>query len=153
MQLQILQIAPTKDKNLLAIEQEYEKRIKPFANLTTTTLKPSKSDQCKQAQEEEKDKFLPRLDPKANIIALDENGPQLSSQQFAEAIQKTRDHGPGRIQFLIGGSHGLHPEVRKKANQTLSLSKMTFTHEMVRIFLKEQLYRAFTIIENRTYHK
>ena len=153
MQIQILQIAATKDKNLLALEQIYEKRISPFAKLQSTTLKASKSDDPKRAQQEELEQFQAKLNSEATIIALDETGKPATSEEFAKILQKIKDHGPGKVQFLIGGSNGLHPDIRKQAHQILSLSKMTFTHEMVRVFLKEQLYRAFTIIANKRYHK
>lgn len=153
MKILILQIAPTKDKNLLALEQEFEKRLSPFFDLTTTTLPASKSDDREKSRAEEAALILPKLDRAAHIIALSHTASQLSSEDFAELIRTQRDHGPGRIQFLIGGSHGLHEDVLAAANQTLSFSKMTFTHEMVRVFLKEQLYRAACILAGKRYHK
>ena len=142
MQIQILQIAPTKDQNLAALEKEYEKRLRPFFKLETLTIPLKKEDT-----------LIKHLDPDAHIIALSPDAKQLTSEDFASLIKKTRDSGPGRIQFLIGGSDGLSPEILKAAHQSLSFSKMTFTHEMIRVFLKEQLYRAATIIAGKRYHK
>jgi 23S rRNA (pseudouridine1915-N3)-methyltransferase len=142
MQIQILQIAPTKDANIAALEAEYEKRLRPFFKLESITIPLKKEDT-----------LIKHLDPDAHIIALSPDASQLSSTDFATLIKKTRDHGPGRIQFLIGGSHGLHESVLAAAHQTLSFSKMTFTHEMIRVFLKEQIYRAATIIAGKRYHK
>ena len=86
------------------------------------------------------------------MIVLDERGKQLSSPEFANREQ--RDFGPGKIQLVIGGSHGLDDSsIRKRANLVLGFSRMTFTHEMVRVFLKEQIYRAFTILIGKHYHK
>lgn len=153
MRIQILQIGKTKEAALASLEAEYEKRLQPFAKLENLTFQPSKRDLREQVQEEEKDEFLSKLDSQCLIIALDERGKQLSSEEFAQRIEKERDQGSGKIQFLIGGSHGLHPEVLAAANEHFSLSKMTFTHEMVRIFLKEQIYRAFTILAGKKYHK
>lgn len=153
MQIKILQISPTKDKNLLALEREYEKRLQAFAKLETITLPASKSDQRERVQADERDSFLKKLDKSATIIALDELGKHMTSQELAEFIRKERDFGPGHIQFLIGGSHGLHPDVLALAHHKVALSKMTFTHEMVRVFLKEQVYRAFTILAGKRYHK
>lgn len=153
MKIQIIQIAQTKNKNILALEQEYEKRLGPFMKVESITLPASKADKRDRVQSEEKDAFLKKIDRDAYVIALDERGKQLTSEDFAKLIREKRDHGPGRIQFLIGGSHGLHPEVLEVANQKISLSKMTFTHEMVRVFLKEQLYRAAAILAGKTYHK
>ena len=153
MKIQILQVARTKDKNLSTLEAEFEKRLSPFMQLETVTVAASKSDNREKSRAEEAAHLLKKLDSGAHIIALDERGPQLSSEAFADLIREQRDHGPGRIQFIIGGSNGLAAEVLSKANQTLSLSKMTFTHEMVRVFLKEQLYRAATILAGKRYHK
>lgn len=153
MKIQILQIAPTKDKNILALEQEFEKRLSPFMQLESVTLPASKSDEREKSQVEEAATMQPKLDRDAYIIALVPTATQLSSEDFAELIRTKRDHGPGCIQFLIGGSHGLHNDLLSVAHQKLSLSKMTFTHEMVRVFLKEQLYRAACILAGKRYHK
>lgn len=153
MRIQILQVAKTKESAIAALEAEYEKRLQPFAKLESITLSASKRDERAQVQGEEFDSFMQKLDRNARIIALDERGKQLTTEEFAELIRKERDHGTGKIQFLIGGSHGLHPDVLAAAHEKISLSKMTFTHEMVRVFLKEQIYRAFTILAGKKYHK
>lgn len=153
LKIQILQVSKTKDSHLGALEAEYEKRLSAFVQLESLTLAASKKDAREVVQAEEKEAFFKKLDRDARIIALDERGKMLTTEEFAELIKKERDFGTGKIQFLIGGSHGLHPDVLKAAHQTLSLSKMTFTHEMVRVFLKEQLYRAFTILAGKKYHK
>lgn len=153
MRIQILQVGKTKDVALAGLEAEYEKRMQPFAKLENLTFQASKRDLREQVQEEEKADFLSKMDSQGLIIALDEKGKEMSSEAFAKRIEKERDHGSGKIQFLIGGSHGLHPEVLAAAHERISLSQMTFTHEMVRVFLKEQLYRAFTILAGKKYHK
>ena len=116
------------------------------------TLKASKHDD-ESARLDESEAILKKLDRDYFVIALDERGKEMSSPEFAELIREQRDFGPGKIQFIIGGSHGLHDSVRKRANLVLGFSKMTFTHEMMRVFLKEQIYRAFTILIGKTYHK
>ena len=153
MQIQILQIAPTKDKHLAALEAEFEKRLGPFAKLETLSLPASKADQRERVQKEEREHFLAKLNSQACIVALDEKGKELTSEAFAEFLREQRDFGPGKVQFLIGGSHGLHPDILDKAQHKIALSQMTFTHEMVRVFLKEQLYRAYTILAGKRYHK
>lgn len=153
MKIQILQVAPTKDKAIASIEAELEKRISGFADLSTVTLQASKSDHRERCREEERERVLEKLDKDAYVIALSHTAKQLSSTEFAELVRDKRDFGPGRIQFLIGGSHGLHEDVLAAAHHQLSFSKMTFTHEMIRIFLKEQIYRAFAILAGKTYHK
>lgn len=153
MRIQILQISKTKESAIAELEAEYEKRLSAFASLESLTLPASKKDEREAVQLEEKESFLKKLDRDARIIALDERGKQMTTEEFAELLRKERDFGSGRIQFLIGGSHGLHADVLASAHQSLSLSKMTFTHEMVRVFLKEQVYRAFTILAGKKYHK
>lgn len=153
MKIQILQVGKTKEAALASLEAEYEKRLTPFAKLESITMSPSKRDDREQVQAEEKEAFLEKLDPACRIIALDERGKLLTTPEFAELLLKERDFGSGKVQFLIGGSHGLHPDVLAAAHQSLSLSKMTFTHEMVRVFLKEQVYRAFTLLAGKKYHK
>ncbi len=153
MRIQILQVAPTKDASIRALEQEFEKRLQPYVKLETVVLPACKKDERAVAQAEEMAAFLSKLDPEAHIVALDERGEQMDSPAFAAWLEKTRDFGPGKIQFLIGGSHGLHPDLLKRAHQRLSFSKMTFTHEMIRVLLKEQIYRACMILAGKSYHK
>ncbi len=153
MRIQILQVGKTKESAIAELEAEYEKRLQAFTKLENLTFAPSKRDDREQVQAEEKEAFLEKLDPASRIIALDEHGKLVTTSEFAALILKERDFGSGKIQFLIGGSHGLHPDVLAAAHQTLALSKMTFTHEMVRVFLKEQVYRAFTLLAGKKYHK
>jgi 23S rRNA (pseudouridine1915-N3)-methyltransferase len=153
MKISILQIAKTKDTNLLALEEEFEKRTKSFAKIQSQAVPASKSDDPQKSQQEEAKSLLKNLDPRAYKIALTPDAKQLTSTKFAELIKEQRDYGLGHIQFIIGGSHGLHPDVLAAADLGLSFSKMTFTHEMIRVFLKEQIYRAFTIMAGKRYHK
>lgn len=120
--------------------------------MEVVTLKASKNDN-ESARAEEAKTILKKINSDHFVIVLDERGKQLTSPEFAELIREKRDFGPGKIQFIIGGSHGLDEHVRKHANLVLGFSKMTFTHEMVRVFLKEQIYRAFTILVGKAYHK
>jgi 23S rRNA (pseudouridine1915-N3)-methyltransferase len=87
------------------------------------------------------------------IVALDERGKHITSQEFAEHIVKWRDNSGGRIAFILGGANGHSEEVRQKADFVLSLGKMTLPHMLARVVLIEQLYRAYTIINNHPYHK
>lgn len=153
VKIEILQIAKTKDASVAALEADYEKRLSAFAQLSLVTLEASRSDERERAQAEECERFLAKLNPDAALLVLDERGKQLTSPNFAEWIREQRDFGPGQIQCLIGGSHGLNPALIAKADLHLSLSKMTFPHELIRPFFKEQLYRAFMILAGRRYHK
>lgn len=153
LKLQILQVSPTKDAPLKTLEAEYEKRLQAFVKLETITVPACKKDDRTEAQQEEAEDLEKHLDPHALLVALDERGQTMTSEEFAVWLGKVRDFGEGKVQFLIGGSHGLHPELMNKAKLRLAFSKMTFTHEMIRVFLKEQLYRACTILAGKTYHK
>lgn len=153
LKVQILQVGETKEASILSLENEYEKWLSKDIKMESLSVKASKSDDRSLAQEEEKTRLIEKLDQDAYTIALDERGKQLTSEAFAELIQKERDFGPGKIQFLIGGSNGLHPELIEAADLQLSFSKMTFTHEMIRPFLKEQIYRAYAILKGKRYHK
>lgn len=153
MKIQILQVSETRDANLKALEKEFEKRLSAFVKLENIILPASKSDERERVQNDEKKAILEKLDGDAFRLALDEKGKQFTSEEFAKRILEIRDFGGGKIQFIIGGSHGLHPDVLKESDLILSFSKMTFTHEMIRVFLKEQIYRATTILAGKTYHK
>jgi len=153
MNIKIIQVGQTKEAPLKTLEAEYEKRLKAFIKLETITIQSCKKDDRTQAQKEEADEIRKHLDKNALIVALDENGQEMTSEEFAKWISHVRDFGEGKIEFVIGGSHGLHPDLQSQAKTIISFSKMTFTHEMIRVFLKEQLYRAFMILSNKTYHK
>lgn len=153
MNIQILQVSPTKEAPLKTLEAEYEKRLQAFVKLETITVPACKKDNRAEAQRQEAEALEKHLDPRALLVVLDERGQAMTSEEFAKWLGKVRDFGEGKVQFLIGGSHGLHPELMNKAKLKLAFSKMTFTHEMIRVFLKEQLYRACTILAGKTYHK
>ncbi len=145
MKIHILQVGKTKEKAYAVIEDEFLKRLGPFCDLKTTTIKTS--DQATENAELQK-----KIPENHTVIALDLRGKQMTSEAFADFIRNQRDHEGGKIAFLIGGPHGFTDETLKKADHILSLSKMTFTHQMVRLFLLEQLYRASTILSGKTYH-
>lgn len=101
----------------------------------------------------EAEKILKRVSPDSILVALDERGKGFSSEGLAGFIKKSMDSGAKEISFVVGGSLGLGEKVRERSDLVLSLSQMTFTHQMVRIILLEQIYRAFTIIRGEPYHK
>ena len=152
MKIQIIEISRTKDKRLSALEGEYQKRLTPYAKIEEIILPASKFDDHTRTQNEEKSTIEKHLNPRAVIIALDEHGKEFTSQEFANFLGKHKDKG-AELQFLIGGSHGLHPDVLGGATARISLSLMTMPHELVRVVFKEQLYRAFTILAGKPYHK
>ncbi len=138
LKVTILKIGKLK-KEYIEAEKEFLKRLQAFADVTVETKKDD-------------DAIAKALDPRTHIIALDIEGKQFDSEGFAEVIRDQRDFGKGAITFLIGGPHGFPQAIREKAHLKLSFSKLTFTHQIAYIVLLEQIYRAFTIIENKKYH-
>ncbi len=135
---------------------EYEKRLKPFAKIDVTEI-PEGSAGAKKPDEQktrtkEAGSLLFSLPDNAFVVALDETGKNLSSEDFAKRIEKESESGRA-IVFFVGGSWGLAEEVRKRADLVLSFGKETLPHILARIVLLEQLYRAETIIKGKTYHK
>jgi 23S rRNA (pseudouridine1915-N3)-methyltransferase len=137
-------------------EEEYLKRLKKFVNYKWTEVKPVKITRGISDEEvirKEGEHIFEKLEHGDYLIALDKGGRQYSSEGFASLIKKLSDENRGQVCFTIGGPLGLSEDVKKRANQTISLSEMTLTHEMVRLILTEQIYRALTIIEGHKYHK
>lgn len=157
MQITILQIGKTKHDFVLQAEAEYLKRLQAWVKVNIITLREistdSDSETARQkAKIQEGERLLGSLPEKSFLVVLDETGKQFTSPDFAKLIQKNRDFEGANLTFLIGGPFGLSDAVRKRSNLLLSFSKFTFTHEMIRMLLLEQIYRSFTIISNKTYH-
>jgi len=147
----ILAIGKIKEKHFQAAIGEYLQRLQPYARVNVVELpfSPFKEGQAANAKKQEGEKILKFLatKPDARIIAMDEHGQNLSSREFSDFLDK-----PGTFIFVIGGTAGLSEEVLAKAESKLALSAMTFPHEMARLFLCEQIYRAATIQKGKAYH-
>jgi 23S rRNA (pseudouridine1915-N3)-methyltransferase len=115
-------------------------------------IKNTKNLSEKQQKEKEGEAILNKLNPTDLLILLDENGKQKTSVEFSEYLQKKMNSGLKQLVFVIGGPYGFSDAVYQKSQGKISLSKMTFSHQMVRLFMVEQLYRAFTILRNEPYH-
>lgn len=159
MNIDIIVIGDVKEKYLRDAIAEYEKRLKPYANLTTYELKearlsanPSEKD-IEQAIEIEGQEILGKINPRAYVCALCVEGKQLSSEDLSARMDSITVDGYNDLVFIIGGSNGLSPEVKKRANLKLSFSKMTFPHQLMRVILLEQIYRGFRILRGEPYHK
>jgi len=137
--IKIIAIGKVKERYISEGINEYEKRLRPFCKLEILELKD-------ETKEKESEKLAKYVDNKAFV--LDAKGQQFSSEEFAEFLKGQE----GDIKLIVGGSDGITDEVKKKA-KLISLSKMTFLHEMTRLIIMEQIYRAFMIINNRIYHK
>lgn len=155
MKLEFLFLGKTKDNYLEEGITQYCKRLKHYSPLSIKTLKPrvKKNWSPLQCMEYEAKLLLDNTPKGAIIVALDSRGKQYTSEGMAELIGRWQARGGRQVEFLIGGAYGLHREVLAQADDVISLSKMTFTHDMVRLFLLEQIYRAFTIQKGEKYHK
>ena len=138
---------------------EYSKRLSKYCNLTITELNdekipsnPNESDNLIVKNKEGKN-IINHLKKDSYIIALDPNGKQMQSEEFADKIEKISTNYNSTITFIIGGSLGISSEVLQVCNEKISFSKMTFPHQLFRVLLLEQIYRGFKIINNENYHK
>jgi 23S rRNA (pseudouridine1915-N3)-methyltransferase len=153
LNITIICIAKTKEKYFIEPFQEYKKRLLPYANINLKEIpacKLTNTNNISMVKKEEGKKILKAINPAHAVIILSEDGMQASSEDFAKHMINWQEKGS--LQFIIGGAYGLDEEVKKSANMLLSFSKMTFTHEMIRVFLVEQIYRAFMINNNKKYH-
>ena len=146
------------DKKLFAPAcEEYAKRIGRFCDFEVRQLTegpvPRSDSEIPRCLAQEAEKILSLIQRTDTVIPLCIEGKSQNSESFAAKLGKLRDEGAQRIVFVIGSSHGLDPSVVARANQTLSMSEMTFPHQLARVMFLEQLYRAFTILNNQTYHK
>lgn len=152
MKINIVCVGKIKETFFTSAIQEYSKRISRFAEINIIEV----DEESKQTNLELKSKLEgEKLLSKASgvIIALDGGGKMLSSPEIAEFIQSKKVQGNSTISFIVGGSNGLSKEVLSKANLVLSFGKITFPHQLFRVVLTEQIYRALTIIEGLPYHK
>ena len=135
--------------------EEYVSRLKhyiPFEIQYIADAKNTKNISQEQQKAAEGRNILATLDTSDVVVLLDEHGREMTSVQFSEYIQKRMSSGARRVVFVIGGPYGFSQEVYDRANEKISLSKMTFSHEMVRVIFAEQIYRAFTILNHEPYH-
>ncbi|OMP32761.1 MULTISPECIES: 23S rRNA (pseudouridine(1915)-N(3))-methyltransferase RlmH [Mangrovimonas] len=155
MTIKLLAIGKTDSKDLQSLINDYEKRLGFYIKFDLDIipdLKKVKHLSEAQQKQKEGELILNKLQPTDVLILLDENGKQMDSVNFSEYLQKHMNSGIKQLVFVIGGPYGFSPEVYQKAQGKVSLSKMTFSHQMVRLFMIEQLYRAFTILKNEPYH-
>lgn len=155
MKIRIIALGKIKEKFLKDGLDEFLKRLTPYASveITELTTVEIKDDQVDKALKEEAEKILSHIKPDSYVITLEIQGKQLSSEEFSAKINEITNFGTGELVFVIGSSCGLAPEVSARANFKLSFSKMTFLHQFARLILVEQIYRAFKILKNETYHK
>ncbi len=159
MRIKILSIGKLKEKYWVAGEVEYKKRLSSYCDLEIVELKESKFQASstsaleKKAKSEEANSLLGRINISDYVIVLDVKGKKISSETLASHMAELSIAGKSSIAFVIGGSLGLGEEILQRSDLRISLSDMTFTHQMARIILLEQIYRSFKINRGETYHK
>lgn len=155
MRIKIIALGKIKEKFLKDGIDEFVKRLTPYTAFEIVELTPVeiKDNQIDKALQEEGEKILANIKSDSYVITMEILGKQLSSEDFAEKINEITMSGINELVFVIGSSCGISPIISQRANFKLSISKMTFLHQFARLLLVEQIYRAFKILKNETYHK
>lgn len=157
--INILCVGKIKEKFFREAIEEYSKRLSKYCNLNIFEVEDSKvpdkvSDNlAKVIKDEEASRMLNQMKKDTYLICLDLNGKEYDSVEFSEKISKLTAYGESNITFVIGGTLGIGDEVLKIAKEKICFSKMTFPHQLIRVFLLEQIYRGFKIIGGETYHR
>ena len=155
MKIVFLTIGKTVNTHLISLQNDYQDRLKHYTSFEYNSipeLKNTKNRSEQEQKEKEADLILKHLEATDEVILLDENGKHYSSVDFASFIDKKMLGTQKRMVFVVGGPYGFSQRLYNRANGLLSLSKMTFSHQMVRMIFVEQLYRAFTILKGEPYH-
>ena len=155
MKIKLIVVGKTNAKYLLEGEREYENRLKhytKFEEIIISDVKQSGKLSENELKKKEGQLILGKLESSDHVILLDEKGKSFSSLQFSEFLQQKMNSSLKSLVFVVGGPFGFSDDIYQRANSKLSLSKMTFSHQMVRLIFKEQLYRGFSILRGEKYH-
>ncbi|MDF2855285.1 MAG: rRNA methyltransferase [Neobacillus sp.] len=159
MNISIVTVGKLKEKYLKLGIEEYLKRLTAYAKVEVIEVPDEKAPEelseleMVQVKQKEGERILAKISQDTYVIALAINGEMQSSEELADTLDKLATYGKSKIAFIIGGSLGLSEEVVKRSNEQLSFSKMTFPHQLMKLILIEQIYRAFRINRNEPYHK
>lgn len=155
MKIKLIAIGKTDEGYLIEGIEKYLKRLKHYIALEVVVIadvKMGSKPNAEKIKEEEGKLILQKIEQSDVVVLLDEGGKGFSSENFALYLQKKMNSVAGNLVFIIGGPFGFTPSIYERAQERISLSEMTFSHQMVRLFFVEQLYRAFTIIKGEKYH-
>ncbi|MCW4452108.1 MULTISPECIES: 23S rRNA (pseudouridine(1915)-N(3))-methyltransferase RlmH [Kaistella] len=155
MRINLLCIGKTDDKEIASLVKYYQNRLPRHWNFEITEIadvKNAKNLSPELLKKEEAKLFLSHTENSDLVILLDENGKQFTSREFAGKIDNWMNLSVKKVSFFIGGAYGFADEIYQRANEKMSLSKMTFTHQMIRLFFVEQIYRADQILQGKPYH-
>lgn len=150
MRFRFVWVGRTKDQNWLALQAEYLRRLSHFVRCEIVEVRDGMPPNIRDAEGK---RILEKLNPTSFVCLLDVQGRGLASRDLAHEIEKWQNTGHKEVAFVIGGADGVTADVAERANYVLSLSFMTFTHEMARVVMLEQLYRAFTIVKGFPYQR
>ena len=159
MNIAIISVGKLKEKYLKLGIEEYTKRLGSYAKIDLVEVADEKAPEnlsdadMEIVKKKEGDRILAKIGADTYVIALAINGKMKSSEQLADDLESLMTYGRSKVAFVIGGSLGLHDEVLKRADEELSFSKMTLPHQLMKLVLVEQIYRAFRIIKGEPYHK
>jgi 23S rRNA (pseudouridine1915-N3)-methyltransferase len=155
MKVILLTVGKTNEINFINSISDYQKRLKfyiPFELIELPELRNTKSLSEEQQKQREGEMLLQTVDAADDVVLLDDKGSEYTSMQFSAFMQRKMAGGSKRLVFVVGGPYGFSPAVYSRANGKISLSRMTFSHQMVRLIFVEQLYRAMTILRGEPYH-
>jgi 23S rRNA (pseudouridine1915-N3)-methyltransferase len=155
MKVILLTVGKTNEINFINSISDYQKRLKfyiPFELIELPELRNTKSLSEEQQKQREGEMLLQAVDAADDVVLLDDKGSEYTSMQFSAFMQRKMAGGSKRLVFVVGGPYGFSPAVYSRANGKISLSRMTFSHQMVRLIFVEQLYRAMTILRGEPYH-
>ena len=155
MNIELIVIGKTDQQEVASLVEQYAKRVNHYCKFTVTAIADVKNtrNMAPSRQKQLEGEMILRLISDGDwLVLMDEKGRQFTSMEYADWLQKRMLSGVKRLAIVIGGPYGFSDEVYKRANEKLSLSKMTFSHQIVRAIFAEQLYRAFTILNNEPYH-
>ena len=154
MKITLLWIGKTRNAHLKSLIEDYWKRLEHFCELSLREVQPARSATAKgRLTVLEGEKLLARVDASDYVVLLDATGKSLTTETFATWLRTHRDQSTRNVVFVVGGHEGLSESLKRRANFCISLSPLTFTHEMARCLLLEQIYRAFSVIHGFPYHK
>ncbi len=155
MKVALVLVGKTVNKHFVELIDEYAGRVKHYIGfdiITIPELKNTKSLSADQQKQQEGELILKQMQASDHVVLLDEHGKEFRSVEFSSYMEQKMQTVNKRLVFVIGGPYGFSPDVYAKANEKISLSKMTFSHQMVRLIFVEQLYRAMTIMRGEPYH-
>ena len=155
MKISLLMVGKTTNTSLINLQDEYQNRLKhyiSFESVIIPELKNTKNLSIAEQQEKEADLILKQIEAQDDVILLDEKGKQFTSVGFSKFLSKKMLTSTKRTIFVVGGPYGFSERIYSRANNLVSLSEMTFSHQMIRLIFLEQLYRAMTILRGEPYH-